>query len=294
MNKEILEKKKVIELREILRERKLKIGGNKEELIKRILDYPVIEDLSNFRILQFPLDILRIIALKLSIKDIINLCQTNKRFKLILEDKNFWEQLLLREIDEVIIIPTNITINWYKKRIKYWKGIKIITDLIKDDIEYDNNKTWKPKKVWFNFTKPYNKDWTRFEIVDNLIMLACNNLKLTSLPSMPNLESLHCCNNKLISLHHMPKLRELYCIKNQLTKIPSYPELVNLHCQDNQIRSIHSLPKLRELYCGNNRLTSLPKMPNLQRLYCKNNPLPDSTLKYWRITWKYPIARIIT
>jgi hypothetical protein len=57
---------------------------------------------------QLPLDILRIAALNLPVRDILNLCQTGKQYqRYICNNKPFWEALLLKTTNNTKInIPT--------------------------------------------------------------------------------------------------------------------------------------------------------------------------------------------
>lgn len=284
-NKELLGKYKIPELKQILKERKLKISGKKDELIERILNNPKKIEIFNFPILNLPLDVLREIALNLPLLDIFKLCQTNKRFKLISNDKIFWEKLFLREIDEKIEIPENVTIEWYKEKIRYWPSVKYLASLIIVELVGWHSRSWMQRKIHPTFIQPLNGNWNSFEIIENLATLDCRSLKLTCLPPMPNMFDLWCMNNRLTSLPPMPKLERLNCIGNNITIMPSYPNLRELNCQDNQLASLPELPNLRKLYCGNNKLTSLPDYPKLTKLYCKGNNLPFSTLKQWQ-KWK--------
>ena len=205
---------------------------------------------------QLPTDILRLIALNLSIRDILNLCQTNKQYQqYICNNKPFWKALLLRETKGNVNISPNADVNWYKEKIKNWPSVKVLVEKIEEN---------KVEKI--EYIQSFQENWDYFEIAENLQELYCSGIRLTSLPSMPNLGVLDCQYNLLTSLPLMPKLQYLYCHNNQLT---SLPPMLNL----------------RELDCQYNLLTSLPSMPNLQVLSCKNNLLPSTDLKYWRQQW---------
>src|SRR6516164_10543239 len=212
---------------------------------------------------QLPADVLRITALNLPVKDILNLCQTNKQYQqYICNNKPFWEALLLKEVGNIrIIIPMNADINWYKEKLKIWPNVKILVEKIKAD------------KVDADYIRPFNDNWDYFEIVHNLQILRCRNNKLTSLPPMPNLQILYCFDNQLTSLPSMPDLRILDCGNNKLTSLPLYPNLKELYCSNNQLTPLPPMPNLQVLNCSNNQLTSLPSMPNLQILNCENNQL---------------------
>src|SRR6516165_11154845 len=117
---EELKKKKIPELKAILKEKKLKVSGNKSELIDRIL-----QSQPKLPIQKLPLDILRITALNLPVRDILNLCQTNKQYQqYICNNKPFWEALLLREVGNIKVnIPLDANINWYKEKVKNWPSV---------------------------------------------------------------------------------------------------------------------------------------------------------------------------
>jgi Leucine-rich repeat (LRR) protein len=224
---------------------------------------------------QLPTDILRLIALNLSIRDILNLCQTNKQYQqYICNNKPFWAALLLRETKSKINIPPDANINWYKEKVKNWPSVKILVEKIKSN------------KVDIEYIKLFNDNWDHFEIVENLKELHCSYDQLTSLPPMPNLQILNCENNKLTSLPPMPNLQIFFCRDNQLTSLPLMPNLRELYCNYNQLTSLPSMPNLQVLNCGNNQLTSLPSMPNLHNLYCKNNLLPFDKLYKWKQYWE--------
>lgn len=203
-------------------------------------------------------DVLRLIALNLSLKQIFASCQINKRFQTCINNLLFWKALFIREIKEPINIPLDANIKWYKEKIKTYSDVQKIADLIKEG------------KIWVNFIQLYNEKWNSFEIIENLKELYCEYNQLTSLHSMPNLEVLNCGNNKLTSLPFMPNLIRLYCQNNQLTSLPFISKLVVLNCENNQ-------------------LTSLPSYQNLQLLYCKANPLPFFNLLEWKRYWKLNI-----
>ena len=243
---------------------------------------------------QLPADVLRITALNLPVKDILNLCQTNKQYQqYICNNKPFWEALLLKEVGNIrIIIPMNADINWYKEKLKIWPNVKILVEKIKAD------------KVDADYIRPFNDNWDYFEIVVNLQILSCHNNQLTSLPSMPNLLELYCSHNQLTTLPPMPNLQVLYCSENKLTSLPLMPNLQKLVCSNNQLMSLPPMPNLEGLWCDNNQLTSLPPMPNLTILdchnnqltslplmtnlrvfYCDNNPLPFFDLRRWKKYW---------
>jgi Leucine-rich repeat (LRR) protein len=285
---EELKKKKIPELKAILKEKKLKVSGNKSELIDRIL-----QSQPKLPIQKLPLDVVRITALNLPVRDILNLCQTNLKYQqYICNNKPFWEALLLREVNTKINIPPNADINWYKEKVKNWSSVKILVEKI------------KANSVEVEYIQPFRENWDYFEIVENLQELSCQNNQLTSLPLMPNLQRLYCDNNQLTSLPpmpnlkyldcddnqltslpSMPNLRELWCRNNQLTSLPSMPNLQKLYCRNNQLTSLPPMPNLQKLYCDDNQLTSLPSMPNLKELYCNNNPLRSFDLDQWKDYW---------
>lgn len=249
---EELEEKKISELKNILRQLNLKVSGDRQILINRIL-----ENQPKFPLSKLPPDVLRVTALNLPLRDILNLCETNKQYQqAICNSKSFWEALFIREVDEKISIPDNADIDWYRQKLKIWVSASEIIKLIKN------------KKIDDYYISPFDNNWNRFEIIENLRELSCGYNQLTSLPPMPNLKGLFCSNNQLISLPPMPKLETLSCENNQLTHLPF-------------------LPNLKILYCEHNQLTCLFPMPNIGKydFRCENNPLPNFTLEYWRKIW---------
>ena len=120
-------------------------------------------------------DILRIIALNLPVRDILNLYQTSKQYQqYICNNKPFWEALLLREVgnNTKINIPPNADINWYKEKVKIWLRVRNLILLIKEKIKAKNAR----------YVEPYNISWDDFEIVENLLELYCSHNQLTTLP----------------------------------------------------------------------------------------------------------------
>jgi len=152
-------------------------------------------------------DILRITALNLPVRDILNLCQTNKQYQqYICNNKPFWEALLLREVGNIKVnIPLDANINWYKEKVKNWPSVKTLVEKIKAN-----------EMGRVEYIQPFNQNWDYFEIVENLKELDCLYNQLTSLPPMPNLQ-------------------RLYCESNQLTSLPSMPNLQMFHCDDNPL-----------------------------------------------------------
>lgn len=208
---------------------------------------------------QLSPDALRILALNLPLKQILALCQINKRFRSnIYDNKQFWQDLFLREIKETVDIPPDANIEWYKEKIKAYPDTKKIANLIR---EY---------KVHFSFIQQYDEkeidNLNSFDIIENLKELNCENNQLILLPPMPKLKILNCGSNLLISLPSMPNLEQLFCGYNQLTLLPSMPNLEIIHCQNNQI-------------------TTLPPMLNLKYLGCIGNPLPFFALAKWKRYW---------
>lgn len=232
---------------------------------------------------HLPPDIVRKTALNLSVRDIFNLCQTNKRLQQIIwKNKSFWEALFLREVKESVDIPATADIKWFKEKIKIYPAVKKIADLIrKDKVRYEFILPRRDKKS--NDGKDFNK-MSSFEIIENLKELSCQFNRLTSLPPMPNLKILFCHNNQLTSLPPLPNLEVLYCSSNRLTSLSLMPKLTYLSCENNQLISLPPISNLKEVNCENNQLTSLSSMPKLRYLDCHNNPLPFFTLREW-ITW---------
>jgi Leucine-rich repeat (LRR) protein len=58
-----------------------------------------------------------------------------------------------------------------------------------------------------------------FNMIDNIIVLSCENSKLNNIPFFPNLEQLYCANNKLTSLPKFKKLRILFCNNNCFKRV---------------------------------------------------------------------------
>lgn len=249
-NRKELENKKIPELKDILREKKLKLSGNKGELVNRIIDYQ--SSLPKFQLALLPIDILRLIILYLPVEDILNLSIASKTIYNNINQKYLWQQLFLRDIREPIIPPVNEDIKWYKRKIKRWDEIKELVGLIKS------------KEVSINFI-PNKCQYNSFDLIDNLTELTCDNLGLT-LPYMPNLKRLDCRDNKLTFLPNLPELEKLDCNRNKLKSLPEFPHLLHLRC-------------------AGNKLTSLPIMPYLTTLYCSDNPLPCFTVYEWQKKW---------
>lgn len=206
-------------------------------------------------------DELRITALQLPIKDILNLCQTNKKFQQsICNSKPFWQALLLRQVGNTINIHIDADINWFKYRVRQSMHLESINKIVSG---IKNNKL-NFKSVFYN---PYSDKWDNFEILDQLKELDCGGMGLYSLPEMENLVGLWCGGNNLKTLPLYPKLERLYCVYNKITSLPSYPNLIFLNCEINQ-------------------LTSLPLLPKLKTLLCKANPLPSFDLEDWKEVWE--------
>lgn len=125
---------------------------------------------------------------------------------------------------------------------------------------------------------------------DDVILMSCDDNKLTQLPPLPkSLKKLYCRWNLLTSLPELPKsLTIIFCNQNQLTSLPElHKGLESLCCSDNQLTSLPKLPSsLEDLYCSNNQLTSLPKLPgSLDYLSCSGNrlkyiPLSTRNIRY--------------
>lgn len=283
-NKQQLQKLKVIELRDILREKGLKVSGNKSDLIDRLC--PNQDPSLHFSSLSLlPLDIIKEIILYLPITLIFKFIQTNKKYYSILQDKLFWRRMVLKEITEKIEIPIDADIEWYKDKLRYWPSVKHLADLIRFEIKRWDSVGWLQKRVCPGFIHEPDSNWTNFEILENLKTLSCRSLKLKSLPPMPNLVGLDCSNNQLTSLPPMPNLEGLYCLNNQITSLMFYPKLENLYCQGNKLNTLPLLPKLVLLYCGSNNLSTIPEYPNLIKLYCKGNNLPFTSITQYK-KWK--------
>jgi Leucine-rich repeat (LRR) protein len=202
---------------------------------------------------NIPADILRVIALNLPIRDILNLCQTNKRYQQhICNNKPFWEALLLRETKGNVNIPSNTDINWYREKLKIWPSVKVLVEKI------------KANNLSVDYIQSFNDNWDDFEIIYNLTKLHCYNRQLTLLPPMSNLRKLDCGGNHLTSLPPMANLKYLICSNNQLTSLPSMPNLQRLYCNCNQLISLPPTPNLIELYCNYNQLSSLPPRNRLR------------------------------
>ena len=145
---------------------------------------------------QLSSDILRLTALNLSVRDILNLCQVNKQYQqYICNYKPFWEALLLRETKSKINNPSNTDIIWYKEKLKIWPSVKILVEKIEEN------------KATIEYIQPFNSNWDYFEIVENLKELYCHSSQLTSLPPMPNLQILSCHSSQLTSLPPRNRLR---------------------------------------------------------------------------------------
>src|SRR6516225_4732071 len=159
-----LKKKKITELKAILKEKKLKVSGNKSELINRIS-----QSQSKFSLQKLPPDILRLIALNLDVRDILNLCQTNKQYQqYICNNKPFWKALLLRETKGNVNISPNADVNWYKEKIKNWPSVKVLVEKIEEN---------KVEKI--EYIQSFQENWDYFEIAENLQELYCSGIRLT-------------------------------------------------------------------------------------------------------------------
>lgn len=203
---------------------------------------------------SLPLDIHKKIALNLSYNNVKTFCIVSKKLSEISNDIYFWRDYFKVQVPEVVHIPLEDDVNWYRNKIKDYPAVKKLTDLIKKG------------KVKVEYIQDFNEKWDIFEIANNLQTLYCYNNQLTFIPFLPNLIVLYCASNQLTFVSYLPNLKRLDCTNNKLTSIPY-------------------LPNLEVLYCANNQLTFIPYLPNLEVLECQNNPLPGFTLDYWENVW---------
>lgn len=108
---------------------------------------------------------------------------------------------------------------------------------------------------------------------DEIVMVQCRNLNITSIPYYPNLEILDCSYNSIKSLHNYKKLTQLYCSNNRITRLPKLPNLIKLICDFNPNINLrlHRHENLKFLDCSNNNLSSVPIYFKLTNLICSNN-----------------------
>lgn len=154
--KEELSKFKIPQLKDILRNRKLKVSGKKQELIDRILadQGPEVEELTEkveelsiqdpFALLALPKDVQRETLLKLNYKDIAKMCSTNKELSNICQDDRFWQAFAeRRELKKDL--PTDT-----------WKQTAILDYLGKENYS-DPNKNYILGKIsWDISVMPKN------------------------------------------------------------------------------------------------------------------------------------------
>ncbi len=120
----------------------------------------------------------------------------------------------------------------------------------------------------------YNKfDNIPFKYHDNIFMISCSNLNLTTLPFFENLRILYCANNKLTNIPKYPKLEYLNCNNNPITTLPLFPFLIHLECSDTNIYMIQEFNRLKILKCTNSKLEYISSMKNLEYFDCDKNKL---------------------
>ena len=126
-----------------------------------------------------------------------------------------------------------------------------------------------------NNTDLYYKsfDTIPYRYTDEIVMVQCRNLNITSIPYYPNLEILDCSYNSIKSLHNYKKLTQLYCSNNRITRLPKLPNLIKLICDFNPNINLrlHRHENLKFLDCSNNNLSSVPIYFKLTNLICSNN-----------------------
>jgi Leucine-rich repeat (LRR) protein len=116
-------------------------------------------------------------------------------------------------------------------------------------------------------------DTIPYKYTDEIIMIQCRNLNLTSIPYYPNLEILDCCYNSIKSFHNYPKLTELHCSHNRIAKLPKLLNLKKLICDFNPNINLrlNRHENLKFLDCSFNNLSSIPIYHKLTNLICANN-----------------------
>lgn len=207
---------------------------------------------------KLPNDIIKLIILKLPIKDIFNFIILSKRYYKITNDIKFWEKIFKFKIKGKINISNDVTIKWYKYKLSQYPKIRKMMELKEQG------------NVSIEFDIPFSKKWSSLEFVRHITIFIGYWKELESLPDMPQIKHLVCQHNKLTSLSLMPNLEYLDCSHNLLTKLSFYPKLKHLSCQYNQLTDLPPMPKLDYLDCNTNRLIDLPILPSLKFLRCDN------------------------
>ena len=240
-------------------------------------------------------DIWLLMVKNMEIKDVLNLCETNKAFnKKICKNDIFWSQRLKRDFGSIKKEEGRSYYQEYVRKVKI-RNIKIIKEYneypglekkiniwLKNtskelNIMYMQLEEWpevlKGKEHLIVKLSCYNNQFTFLPALPNCKWLYCSHNQLTTLPALPNCVDLSCSHNQLTSLPALPKCVELHCYENLLTSLPALPKCVKLWCNSNQLTSLPVLTKCVELQCSQNLLTTLPALSKCVELYCFNNQL---------------------
>ncbi|MBN1184076.1 MAG: hypothetical protein JXB49_17410 [Bacteroidales bacterium] len=151
-----------------------------------------------------------------------------------------------------ITIRTNIKLSSVpSKKFNYDTSVKIIGDLICDDLELENFNNWPKLEVQGNFSCSKTKLISLQGCPSVKGNFLCDNNRLTSLKGAPkNIKgSFSCCNNQLESLEGCPNTvgGNFWCDNNNLTSLKNAPKIIggSFSCTNNPLQSIDGLPVVK-------------------------------------------------
>jgi Leucine-rich repeat (LRR) protein len=198
-------------------------------------------------------DIIIEILSKLDPDSLINMCNTNLKYKQVCKDhKNTILQRILKRYNVEYTDPMCLI---------YYKLIRRNEDLI--EYKFTKIDEFKRPDGSYKIGDIFKRFFEYYNIKDELDI---SELDITSIPSLPKLKILICPGNALTKIvGDFSNLRELECQSNQIVELGAMPRLKLLRIDENPIKQIGGFDSLRRLL----HLEAM-NMNNLEKIYDLN------------------------